>query len=114
MASAAKKTIFTWSDEQISLLLECTLDFKAECLKENTDFESVRTKYNDIAKKLQQQGENIDKERVGAKLKKIRASYKEAVDKGKRSGGGRVVMMTYDICSAIWGGSPSVTKVDNG
>ena len=50
----------------------------------------------------------ITKERITAKS--IRTGFKKAADAGRKSGGGRVVFMFYDLCENIWGGSPAVTS----
>ena len=55
----------------------------------------------------------ITKERVSAKLKKIRTQFKIAVDCGKKSGGGRIDFTFYTICQNIWGNSPAVTAIGN-
>ena len=47
-------------------------------------------------------------------MKAIRLKYREAVDKGSRSGSGRVVTLFYEICQKIWGGSPSTTQITAG
>ena len=39
----------------------------------------------------------ISKDRVAAKLKKIRQDYKKAADAKRKSGGGRVVFVFYDL-----------------
>ena len=56
----------------------------------------------------------ISKDRVAAKLKKIRQDYKKAADTKRKSGGGRVVFVFYDVCETIWGGSPAVTSLQEG
>eukprot|EP00794_Sanderia_malayensis_P015582 gene15582-17156_t len=43
------------------------------------------------------------KDRIIPKIKRLRANYRKAVDSGRRSGGGRIVMGLYDECSEIWG-----------
>ena len=43
----------------------------------------------------------ISKDRVAAKLKKIRQDYKKAADTKRKSGGGRVVFVFYDLCETI-------------
>ena len=57
--------------------------------------------------------EVISKDRVAAKLKKIRQDYKKAADTKRKSGGGRVVFVFYDLCETIWG-SPAVTSLQEG
>ena len=42
-------------------------------------------------------------ERVSAKIKSIRGNFKNAVDSGKKSRGGRIVFKSYDICERIMG-----------
>ena len=56
----------------------------------------------------------ISKDRVAAKLKKIRQDYKKAADAKRKSGGGCVVFMFYDLCETIWGGSATVTSLQEG
>ena len=55
----------------------------------------------------------ITKERVSAKLKKIRTQFKKGEDHGKKSGGGRIVFTFYTISQNIWGNSPAVTAIGN-
>lgn len=116
----AEKLEFSWSDDEIQLLLMSSLDFKAQCEFEGTDWESVRSKYEkifDIMMKGYPEGEqyqnkrSMTKDRVTAKLKNIRTGFKKAADAGRRSGGGRVVFTFYDLCINLWGGSPSVTSI---
>ena len=60
-------------------------------------------------------GNQFTKERVLSKIKTIRVKYKAALDSGRRSGGGRVVVATFfSICSNIWAGSPSAQCIDGG
>ena len=56
----------------------------------------------------------MTKERVSAKLKKMRTDHKKAVDSGRKSGGGRVVFTFYNLCESLWGGSPAVESVSTG
>ena len=58
--------------------------------------------------------EVISEDRVTAKFKKIRQDYKKAADTKRKSGGGRVVFVFYDVCETIWGGSPAVTSLQEG
>ena len=58
--------------------------------------------------------ELLTKERIAAKLKRVRTGYKKAVDAGRRSGGGRVVLTFYDLCENVWGGSPAVESISGG
>ena len=36
------------------------------------------------------------------------------MDKGKRSGYGRVVLIYYELCNDIWGGNPATDKIPGG
>ena len=52
--------------------------------------------------------------RIGGKLKTIRTNFKKDVDTNKRSGRGRVVLLTfYGLCKKLWSGSPAVTSIEN-
>ena len=48
------------------------------------------------------------------KLKNIRTKYRKAVDAGKKSGYGRVILIFYELCEKIWGGSPATTQIQGG
>ena len=52
--------------------------------------------------------EKITRDRVTAKLKKIQTAYRKAEDSQRKSGGGRVGMTFYSVCSEIWGGKPEI------
>ena len=44
----SKKTEFSWSDDEVQLLLESAKSFKSQCEYEGTDWESKRAKYENI------------------------------------------------------------------
>lgn len=133
VAKTGKKNVetFTWTDSEVELLLETVKGYASECHYKGVDWESVKAKYEKITNifverypKLKD-GEppndeypksksvhQFTKERVSAKLKAIRQKYKKAVDCGKRSGGGRIVMTFYDLCQEIWSGAPSTTSIE--
>ena len=46
--ATGKKQEFVWTDDESELLLSVTLQFKAQKSAEEIDWESVRSKYNDI------------------------------------------------------------------
>ena len=48
------------------------------------------------------------------KLKNIRTKYRKAVDAGKKSGYGRVILIFNELCEKIWGGSPATTQIQGG
>ncbi|CAL8392047.1 unnamed protein product [Arctogadus glacialis] len=54
----------------------------------------------------------ITKSQFTSKLKNIRSKYRGAVDTGRRSGQGRVVMLFYELCQEIWGGSPATRCIE--
>ena len=125
------KTDFVWTDGEIELLLETVLAYKATCEYEGICWESVKAKYQKIMEIYVERypsasetnivefpragtSELLTKERIAAKLKRIRSGYKKAVDSGRRSGGGRVVLTFFDLCERVWGGSPAVESIDNG
>ena len=58
--------------------------------------------------------EELTKAIVTSKLKGIRSKYRQAVDSGRRSGHGRVVMIFYELCKEIWGGSPATEQIGTG
>ena len=126
-----ERTEFVWTDDEIELLLETVLAYKATCEYEGICWESVKAKYQKIMEIYVERyptaseentmdfprastPELLTKQRIAAKLKRIRGSYKKAVDSGRRSGGGRVVLTFFDLCERVWGGSPAVESIGNG
>ena len=123
---------FSWSDDELDLLLKCALVYKSKCEYEGLSWEGTRTKYEKIKELILERypdkpsdnpneqfprvgkTEFITKERVSAKVKKMRTDYKKAVDSGRKSGGGRVVFTFYNLCESLWGGSPAVESVSTG
>eukprot|EP00794_Sanderia_malayensis_P019550 gene19550-21482_t len=81
----ANKDIFTWTDSEVELLLECIKSFASNY--------------------------SVTKERISGKVKSLRLKYKKAVDLNNRSGGGRLVMIFYDLCCEIWGGAPATNSI---
>ena len=49
-----------------------------------------------------------------SKLKSIRLKYRQAMDSGKKSGHGRVIMCNFNLCNKIWGGSPATVQISSG
>ena len=116
---------FSWTDDEIQLLLMTALDYKSQCEFEGINWESKRSKYEQIFELMMKQypsGDNdnypnknsLNKDRITAKLKGVRTGFKKAVDAGKKSGGGRVVFTFYNLCLNLWGGSPAVTSLPSG
>lgn len=46
----SKRSFFLWTDEETSLLLKIMMDYKASKLDIGEDWETVRSKYDDILK----------------------------------------------------------------
>ena len=120
---------FNWTDDEIQLLLEATIQFKCRNEYEGLSWESVKTKYDKITNIVKETyptsesekfpnytniEEKITKNRIAAKLKKIRTNFRKAVDTGRKSGGGRIVFSFYDLCEKIWGSSPAVNSIPGG
>eukprot|EP00112_Aurelia_sp_Birch-Aquarium-sp1_P016380 Seg3708.3 transcript_id=Seg3708.3/GoldUCD/mRNA.D3Y31 product="hypothetical protein" protein_id=Seg3708.3/GoldUCD/D3Y31 len=123
---------FSWTDEETSLLLQVVIDYKASKTAAGLDWETVKTRYEDITERFQAQyprggadanmeeypnfadPSKITKERIIPRLKRIKLNFRKAIDSGRRSGGGRVVLALYDECNDIWGGSPAVDSIDHG
>ncbi len=95
---------------------------------ESVDWESVKNKYNDILVLMCQElpttvedargncvkdyphtKQQITKKIFTSKVKAIRNKFREAVDSGRRSGHGRVVMLFYELCE---GGSPATRQIE--
>lgn len=53
-------------------------------------------------------------DRIKSKVKGIRQDYRTAVNKGTRSGSGKIVKEHFDILCEIWGGSPATTMLAEG
>ena len=119
---------FNWKDDEIQLLFEVCFDFKAESNYEGVKWESKRTKNEQIKSKFCNQYpeledekfsrsddlDSITKEWISDKLKSIRTNFKNTVDTGKKSGGGRIIFTFYELCERIWGGCPTVNSISHG
>ncbi|KAM4628576.1 uncharacterized protein ACJ7VT_001052 [Polymixia lowei] len=125
--SGTRKETFVWTDDEVELLLRVTLDYKSTKLQDHVDWESCHAKYSDIFDAfLAQYPKNptdkdfphdpnaITKSQVTAKVKNVRGKYRQAVDTGRRSGQGRVVLLFFELCEEIWCGSPATRSVDAG
>lgn len=53
-------------------------------------------------------------ERIKSKIKGIRQDYRTAVNKGTRSGSGKIVKEHFDTLCDIWGGSPATVMLAEG
>ena len=87
---------FTWPDEETTLLLHVASSYKTDKTTEGKDWESVRTKYEDLLELFIERyptNEEVNpeqfpnskntsvftKERIIAKLKRIKFGYRKAV-----------------------------------
>ena len=87
---------FTWSDEEINLLVHVVIDYKAGKSGEGVDWETVRSKCEEVTKMFLEKYPDNDKEkfprgteasgsfnkdRIQNKLKRIKINLRKAVDK---------------------------------
>ena len=123
--SKEKPDVFVWTDDEVQLLLKVTLEYKRSKAIENVDWESIQNKYTEIltifkerlpdspdegkkiGKDYPHKPEEITKGKLTSKLKSIGQKYTQAVDKGTRSGHGRVVLLYFDDCEKMWRGCPA-------
>ncbi|KAL3052026.1 hypothetical protein OYC64_004726 [Pagothenia borchgrevinki] len=127
----ARKELFSWTDDEVELLLCVTLEYKTTKIQNNVDWESCKLKYTEIGdlfkaqyprthteKDFPHEENTISQGQLTAKLKQVRIKYRHAVDLGRRSGQGRVVYMYFELCEQIWGGSatthPNSAGVETG
>ena len=128
----SKADNFVWSDNEVQLPLEVTNDYKVSKAAKNIDWESCPSKYTDILelyrehypssqeesaeieKEYPHKKEEITKAILTSKLKNIRLKFRQAIDSGKRSGHGRVVLLYFEICERIWGGSQATSTILSG
>ena len=116
-----------WTDDEVKLLLQVTLDYKSNKIQEGVDWESCKSKYEDIKglfeaqypknsteKDFPHDAKTISRVQVTSKLKNVKMNYRKAVDAGRRSGNGRVVLMNFELCEQLWGGSPATQGNDTG
>ena len=64
----------------------------------------------EIQEKQQKEGYKLIKNKV----KELRRGYKNAIDKGQRSGSGWLIEDHFDRLKEIWGGSPAVLALPSG
>ena len=123
------KEDFRWTDDEAQLLLSVTNEYK---VAEGVDWESVKNKYTDILQLMQNElpgtgdeafacakdyphlKHQVTKQILTTKLKAIRLKFRQAIDSGRKSGHGRVVLLYFELCQSIWGGSPATTQIEGG
>ena len=95
--------IFQWTEEETALSLKVIHDYKTAKVMSGRDWETVRSKYHDLKDTFISNYPNstdvFTKERMAAKIEKIKTAFRKAVDSGCRSGGGRGNFVAIDTKS---------------
>ena len=112
-----------WTDDEVKRLNHVIQEYKVSKAAESTDWESVKSKYDDITQRFRDSltAENlpvkfpvhITKNIVTPKFKAIRINFCCAVVSGDHSGRGRVDYLYFELCEAVWGhwgGSPALDR----
>ena len=102
------------------------------CASRNVIFDIVYPQYEDILAIMREElpassdelqlmskdyphtKEELSKAILTMKLKNVRTKFRKAVDAGRKSGHGRVVLLYFELCEEIWGGSPATTQIQGG
>ncbi|MCP4485444.1 MAG: hypothetical protein GY823_12930 [Flavobacteriaceae bacterium] len=132
---------FFWTDEETALLLRILIDYKASKALSGLDWETIKNRYDEITDRfrlqypkpesgsdpdeypnmqniLQSEYPNMqsvfNKDCVNRKLKRVKMLFRKAIDSGRRSSGGRVVMTLYDEYYEVWSGWPAVESIPEG
>ncbi|XP_071386264.1 uncharacterized protein [Centroberyx affinis] len=131
MAKSMTREFFAWTDDEVELLLNVTHQYKAIKAAEYMDWESTQSKYSDIFDRYRERypspeeavamgkgyphtKDEVTKGQLTSKLKAIRIKYRQAVHSGRKSGHGRVVLLFFELCESIWGGSPATPAITQG
>lgn len=89
-----------WTDNEVELFLNVTLEYKVSKIQQNVDWESCQSKYADILAHFLEQypsetstefphrKADITRPIITNKLKVMRGKYRQAVDSGRKSGHG--------------------------
>ncbi|XP_010773512.1 uncharacterized protein [Notothenia coriiceps] len=120
------RAAFLWTDDEVELLLRVTLEYKTTKVQENVDWESCKCKYIDISRAFHEQyprtradkdfphdANAITRVQLTAKLKQIRTKYRQLVNTGSRSHQGRVMLLFFELCEEVWGGSPFTCTISS-
>ena len=122
---------YKWTHDEVELLLTFTKEYKTKQSAKGIDWETCVDKYGEIfeaysadypspedaaaiEKDFPHKEDELTKSVLTSKLKANRSKYRQAVDNGRRSGHGRVVMIFYEHYSEIWGGSPATAAMADG
>ena len=114
-----------WTDDEEKLLSEALILFKSENSYEGIYQGSVKEKdeliKNDFLEAFSSENKPrfhekllFTREKVAAKIKQMRVSYRKPLDSGKQSGGVRVAATVFDLCNQIWSGSPATESISSG
>lgn len=49
-------------------------------------------------------------ERIRGTIKNLRQDYRATINRGPRSGSGKLIQDNFDLLTEIWGGSPATTS----
>ena len=131
LPSSTENEYFTWTDEETTILLNVASSYKNEQTNKGEEWGWLRKRYKELHElfiKRYQKNLEVDplqfpnskdtsifsKDKIIAKLKRIKFCYQKAVDSGRQSRGGRVVSILFDECMELWSGYPAVEAMDNG
>ena len=93
-------------------------DFGPEVLTEPTKSLKAMSEEEHEAFKRQRDTERSQTkkgyDRVKEKIRNVRQDFRAAVNKGTRSGSGKIVQENFELLSEIWGGSPATTSLSFG
>ena len=70
---------FMWSDEEINSLLHVVIDYKAGKAGEEVDWETVRSKYEDVTKMFLEKYPDDDKEKFRRRTEASRSFNKDRI-----------------------------------
>ena len=85
--------------------------------EQEKDFRDMeKEEYEAFHKKREEEKKSIRKgyERIKEKVKSVRQDCRSAVNKGTRSGSGKIVQSNFELLTDIWGGSPATTSLTFG
>ena len=111
--------------------MTATKEYKTKEIAKSTDWESCVDSYAEIleaysaylpspedataiGKDFPHKKNDLTKSGLTSKPKAIRSKYRQAVDNGRRSRHGSVVMIFCEHCSEIWDGSPATAAMASG
>ncbi|KAK5910864.1 hypothetical protein CgunFtcFv8_005089 [Champsocephalus gunnari] len=119
----ARKDAILWTDDEVELLLRVALDYETTKIQESFDWESCKSKYSDIGDTFQVQDPRTPTDKdfphdasviTKVQFTAICSKYRQAVDPGRWSGQGRVVLLFFELCEEVWGGSPATCTISSG